>query len=336
MSLSARLTFLGSLLVALFFGSFLLGRYPVPPQDVVSLLLESLGGSSAAVDDTMRTVVVHVRLPRILGAILVGGALSVSGAAYQNLFKNPLVSPGILGVSAGASFGAAMGMLASLGWSSIQAAAFALGLFAVGCAFLIGRLVGRDSLVVLVLGGMVVSALFQAFLSLIKFVADPINTLPAITFWLMGGLSRVSLEDIRASLLPVLLPLGAFWVLRWPLHALSTGEEEAATLGVPVKTLRFAVILGSTLLTAVSVSISGIIGWVGLLVPHMARALVGPSFPALLPASFLLGGAFLLLVDNLCRTLFAAEIPLGILTSLVGAPFFLVLLTRARKEWGKC
>ncbi len=310
-------------------GSLFFGRYPLSPEKICTFFL----GFSGEEETILKTLLWEVRFPRIAGAVCVGGALAVSGAAYQNLFRNPLVSPGILGVSAGASFGAALGMLWGCSWGGIQGMAFLSALFAVGGSFLIFYFLGSRSMVVLVLGGMVVSALFQAFLSLVKFLADPLDTLPGITFWLMGGLSRMNRGDLASLILPLLGGMLCFFLFRWQIHGLSLGEEEARTLGVPLGRIRCLVILASTLMTAVAISVSGIIGWIGLLIPHVARALVGSAFPSLLPASFLLGGIFLLLVDDLGRVMSAAEIPLGILTSLVGAPFFVLLLAKARKEW---
>jgi iron complex transport system permease protein len=320
---------LGGILFLLCVGSLFFGRYPLSPGRICAFFLSSSGEE----EPILRTLLWEVRFPRIGGALCVGGALAVSGAAYQNLFRNPLVSPGILGVSAGASFGAALGMLWGCSWNGIQGMAFLCALLAVGGSFLIFYFLGRRSMVVLVLGGMVVSALFQAFLSLVKFLADPLDTLPGITFWLMGGLSRMNRGDLASLMLPLLGGMGCFILFRWQIHGLSLGEEEARALGIPLGKIRCLVILGSTLMTAVAISVSGIIGWIGLLIPHVARVLVGSSFPVLLPASFLLGGIFLLLVDDLGRIMSPGEIPLGILTSLVGAPFFVLLLAKARKEW---
>ena len=309
--------------------SLFFGRYSLSPEKICAFFL----GFSGEEEKILKTLLWEVRFPRIAGAVCVGGALAVSGAAYQNLFRNPLVSPGILGVSAGASFGAALGMLWSFSWGGIQGMAFLCALLAVGGSFLIFYFLDRRSMVVLVLGGMVVSALFQAFLSLVKFLADPLDTLPGITFWLMGGLSRMNRGDLASLMLPLLGGMASFTLFRWQIHGLSLGEEEARTLGIPLGKVRCFVILGSTLMTAVAISVSGIIGWIGLLIPHVARALVGSAFPTLLPASFLLGGIFLLLVDDIGRIMSPVEIPLGILTSLVGAPFFVLLLAKARKEW---
>lgn len=328
-----KITFLFLAVLVVFFVSFLLGRYPVTPNMVIAILASKIVHIPKGWTDTMETVVLQVRFPRIVAALLVGGALSVSGAAYQNLFKNPLVSPAILGVSAGAGFGAALGMILYFPWLGIQAMAFLFALVAVAATFLISRIFGGGSMIVLVLGGMVISALFQALLSVTKYLADPLDVLPAITFWLMGGLSKVSNFDVLVALLPITISITVLYLIRWQINVLSLGEEEAIALGVNINRIRLIVVLCATLMTAAAVSISGIIGWVGLLVPHMARMLIGPNFHYLVPTSLLMGSGYLLLVDNIGRNATAAEIPLGILTALIGAPFFIFLLSKVRKGW---
>jgi iron complex transport system permease protein len=321
------------LLAAIFFSSFLFGRYPVTPDKVIAILISKIISIPKSWTDTMETVVLQVRFPRIVAALMVGGALSVSGAAYQSVFKNPLVSPAILGVSAGAGFGAALGMILYLPWVAVQGLAFLFALLAVAISFFISRIFGGSSMIVLVLGGMVISALFQALISIAKYLADPLDTLPAITFWLMGGLSKVSNNDVLFALFPIAFSIAVLYLLRWQVNVLTVGDEEAATLGVNINRIRLAVVICATLMTAAAVSISGIIGWVGLLIPHMARMIIGPNFQLLLPVSLLMGSGYLLLVDNIGRSAGSAEIPLGILTSLIGAPFFIFLLSKARKGW---
>ncbi len=316
-----------------FFSSFLLGRYPVSPDMVIAILVSKIISMPKTWTDTMETVVLQLRFPRIISALLVGGALSVSGAAYQSLFKNPLVSPAILGVSAGAGFGASLGMILYYPWPAVQAMAFLFALMAVATSFLISRIFGGNSMIVMVLGGMVVSALFQALLSIAKYLADPLDALPAITFWLMGGLSKVTNTDMLFALFPIILPVIGLYLIRWQINVLAVGDEEAIALGININRIRIIVVLCATLMTAAAVSISGIIGWVGLLVPHMARMLVGPNFHRLLPTSLLLGSGYLLLVDNIGRNVIAVEIPLGILTALIGAPFFIFLLSKVRRGW---
>ncbi|MCC7371680.1 MAG: iron ABC transporter permease [Chloroflexi bacterium] len=317
--------------VALFLVSFPLGRYPIPVDTVLGILGSQLVSLPRTWTDTMETVVLQVRLPRILAALLIGAALAASGAAYQNVFTNPLVSPAILGVSAGAGFGAALAIVLQLPWLAVQGSAFVFAIVATGLALLIGRWVGAGSTVVLVLGGLVISALFQALISILQYLANPVDTLPTITFWLMGGLSRVSMRDVLFAVWPVALSCGLLYAVRWQVQVLALGSDEATALGIDRSRVWAIVIVSATLMTATVVSIGGIIGWVGLLVPHMARMVVGPNFPVLLPASILMGGGFLLLVDNIGRSAGPLEIPLGILTALIGAPFFIVLLARTAK-----
>jgi iron complex transport system permease protein len=266
---------------------------------------------------------------------MVGAALSVAGATYQGLFKNPMVSPDILGASAGAGFGAAFGILLSFNALGIQISAFLFGLAAVTITYLISMIIGRgnNATLVLVLTGMVVAALFSSFISITKYVADPYEKLPAITFYLMGGLDSVSMNDIKILTIPLLVGTIPLVLLRWQLNVLSFGDEESKSLGIDTSKLRVIIILCSTLITAGAVSISGMIGWIGLIIPHIARMVVGPNFKVLIPASLFIGGTFLLLVDDIARCAFSMEIPLGILTSLIGAPFFIYLLIKGGRGW---
>jgi iron complex transport system permease protein len=305
----------------------MMGRYGVTFRTVANLVAGH-GGLDAL-------ILLRVRLPRVLVAMLVGAALSASGAAYQGLFKNPMVSPDILGASAGAACGAAAGILAGLDMVGVQLAAFVCGVAAVTVTAAVSSRMARggDPVLVMVLVGIVIASVCTAAISFIKTVADPDNKLPAITFWLMGGLSSVTLADARFLLIVMPIGFAPLWLLRWRLNVLSFGEEEAAALGVNPRRLRWAVILGATLLTAASVSVAGLIGWVGLVVPHLARMIVGPNYRVVLPASLAMGGVYLLLVDDVARTAMPTEISLGILTSLIGAPFFLFLLLRSRRGW---
>ncbi len=323
------------LLLLLILLSFAVGRYPVPADTALTILAAQLFPVSPDWQPETEAVVIGIRLPRILAALLVGGALSVSGAAYQGLFRNPMVSPGILGVSAGASVGAALAILLGYGMLGIQSFAFGFGLLAVGATWLIGNTLGRrgDPVLVMVLAGIIIGTLFTAFVSLVKFVADPYNTLPTITFWLMGSLASVELSDLSVATAPVVGGLAVLLGLSWILNVLCFGDEEARALGLETGRLRLVIILCATLVTAAAVAIAGIIGLVGLIVPHLARMLVGPDHRILLPVSTLLGAGFLLAVDDLARALFEVEIPLGIVTSIIGAPFFLYLLNRTRKAW---
>ncbi len=318
--------------LALFFASFVLGRYSVPIKQVFYIFAAKLFNLPQAWTDAEYIVVFQVRLPRILAAVMIGGALSISGAAYQGLFKNPMVSPDILGASAGAGLGAAIALLFDLNSVCLQFSAFIFGIAAVALTYVVSNIVGRgnSSILLLVLTGLVVSTMFQAFISIIKTVADPNDKLPAITFWLMGGLSSITYKGLLMFLFPFLIGTIPLILLRWKLNVLSFGEEEAKTMGINTKKIRMVIILCSTLLTAGSVAIGGIIGWVGLVIPHLARIIVGPNYKILIPTSIILGATYLLFVDDVARTLFAVEIPIGILTALIGAPFFICLLLKTK------
>ncbi|MBK1698137.1 iron ABC transporter permease [Rhodovibrio salinarum] len=322
-------------IVALVLLSFAIGKFPVAPGELVQVVAAKLFGGAHGLPDTYEAVVWRIRLPRIATACLVGAGLAAAGATYQGLFRNPLVSPDILGVSSGAGFGAALAILMSLPVVAVQGMAFVFGLVAVAVVYAIAQLAGgrHEPLLVLVLAGVVVGALFSAAISLIKYVADPYDQLPAIEFWLLGGLSGVRLMDILPVLLPVLIGLVPLVLLRWRLNVLSLEDEEARALGLRTGPLRALAIACATLMTAAAVSIAGMVGWVGLIVPHIARMLVGPSFVRLLPAAMLIGAAYLLAVDNIARTAAVIEIPLGVLNAFLGAPFFLFVLARARRSW---
>jgi iron complex transport system permease protein len=280
-------------------------------------------------------VFMRVRLPRVAADILVGAALSGAGAAYQTLFRNPLVSPDILGVASGSGLGAVLGILMSLSVVGIEAFAFLGGIATVLLVYLISSsLRGHDRILVLVLSGVVIGALAGACISLVKILADPYDQLPAITFWLLGSLAGIKFSDLAITAPLVLLGVVPLVLERWSIVVLSLGDDEARSLGVDVRRLRAVVISAATLMTASVVAISGVIGWIGLMMPHIARMLVGPNFNRLLPASMLLGSAFLLIVDTLARSLGRVETPVGILTAVLGAPFFLWLLSRGRRAWG--
>ncbi len=313
------------------------GRYPLNATDVLRFFASAAGAPSLDPErhDLLYNLLVEIRLPRVLAAILVGAALAVSGAAFQGVFRNPLVSPNLLGVLSGAAFGAAAGMLLGGSWLLVQVSAFACGLAAVAIAVTIARTFGQGSLIMLILGGIVSGALFAALLSLVKYVADPYNELPAIIIWLMGSLASVHIRDVLWVSLPMGLAIVALCAAgRW-LDALAMGDDEARSLGVPVGTVRYMVIGCATLLGALTVSLAGMIGWVGLIVPHVARLLCGPGHALLLPASALLGASFLLAADLLARSLTGSEIPIGIVTELLGIPVFLLVLHRARNGWGR-
>jgi iron complex transport system permease protein len=310
------------------------GRYPVSLGDLISVLLAKAGGPRGDVSPAVESVIWQVRGPRVMAAMLVGAALAVAGTAFQGLFRNPLVSPDILGASSGAALGAVLGIYLSLGVFAIQAIAFVGGLIAVGIVYVIGASVrSRDPILVLVLTGVVVGSLFGAGVGLVKYLADPYNQLPAMTFWLLGSLSATGVHDLLPLFGPVAIGAAVLIALRWRMNVMSLPEEEARALGVATGPLRIAIVAAATLVTSASVATAGIIGWVGLVVPHLARSLVGPDFARLLPAAAILGGGYLLLIDTLARTLAQVEIPLGILTAVIGTPFFIWLLASVQKNW---
>ncbi|MGI6712712.1 MAG: FecCD family ABC transporter permease [Bacillota bacterium] len=317
--------------ILLFIISFSLGRYPVTPKELITVLCSKLWSISHSLPEEIETVIFQIRLPRILAAMVIGSALATSGCAYQGMLKNPLVSPDILGASAGAGFGAALGIHLSFSIVGIQISSFFFGLAAVLLAYLVSGKMRNDPILGLVLSGILLGTLFSAGTSFIKFIADPYDKLPAITFWLMGSLASISIADLTIAFIPIIIGLIPLFLVRWRLNVMTMGEEEAKSLGINTTVLRIVVILSSTLITTAAVCISGLIGWVGLVVPHLARMLVGPNYNILLPASILIGCSYLLIVDNLARLLTTVEVPLGILTSLVGAPFFLYLIMRNRR-----
>lgn len=323
-----RFAVLGAVFLAVLLGSLLLGRYALSPGQLLHMLWTKVTGGAADWPLSDDKVVFAVRLPRVAAAALVGAALAVSGAAYQGMFRNPMVSPDILGASAGAGFGAAVAILLGAGYFGISAAAFCCGLLAVAAAWLVSRLSRTNQTVALILAGMMISSLFSAGTSFVKLVADTQQQLPAITYWLMGSLSSVKDTDVLFLSIPVTLGMVPLLALRWRMNLLTLGEEEAQSMGVNTRRLRGTVIVCATLLTSASVAVSGMIGWVGLVIPHLSRRLVGNDCRRLLPMACLFGAAFLLLVDDLARTLAATEIPIGILTAFVGAPFFIYLMVK--------
>lgn len=318
--------------IALAAGMFLIsiniGRYPIPPIDVLKALFLSRDA-----DPTVRTVLFQIRLPRIVAAMLVGSALSIAGAAFQGLFKNPLVSSYHLGVSSGAGFGAALAIVLSWNAAMIQTAAFAFGALAVALTYGLSRLYKGTSTLTLVLAGIIVSSFFSALVSLIEYTADPRGVLPAIVFWLMGSLSAVSNESLLGIMAPMIIGTVGLMLIRWRINVLSMGEEEAQALGIDLRRVVAIIVACGTLVTTSAVCISGVIGWIGLVIPHVGRMLVGPDYRKLLPISCLAGTIYLLVMDDIARTLTTGEIPLGILTSLIGTPFFAYLLMRSRADW---
>ncbi len=328
---------LGILLLLAVFVSMTIGRYALQPQIILRVFMDRISGEPLDPALTEANAVIFaIRIPRILLSILVGAALSASGAAYQGLFKNPMVSPDILGVSSGASVGAIFGILLGLPTYLIHVQSFLFGMGAVIIVMTLARMVSRGSgtLLIMVLSGTVISSVFSALTSLIKYLAPADDKLPEITFWLMGSFAKAG-SYRNVTIMGVVFILGAvpLFLLRWRMNVMSFGEEEARSMGVNVKAIRRIVILCATLLTASSVALCGVIGWVGLIVPHMARILVGPNYGVMMPVAMIGGGLFTLLVDNVCRTAVSGELPIGIVTAMIGAPLFIYLLFRRRRDW---
>jgi len=321
--------------MALILISILIGNYDLGLADLSLIFSELLSGGLEAVEDNPAwSVFYYIRLPRILTVVLVGSALSISGAAYQNIFRNPLVSPDILGVSAGAGLGVALGLLYSSGSIIyVYLIAFITGTAAVSLTYWLSQLAGGKNTMFMVLAGIVVSSLANALISLLKYLADPMQNLPGIVFYLMGGFARSGWQEFYLLLPVVLISLTVILFLRWQLNIFSLGEKEAAALGVDTEKIKLIVIVFSTVMVAAATAAAGQVSWIGLVVPHIARFIVGSKYKYYLPASALLGGFSLLLMDNLARTLSGAEIPISIITALIGAPFFAYLLI-TKKESG--
>jgi iron complex transport system permease protein len=330
----ARSASLPLLLLAVVAVALAVGKYPLSPAELAGALLSRLGGHEGSLPEPAATVLWSIRLPRVAAGLLVGAALAAAGAAYQGMFRNPLVSPDILGVSAGAGLGALLGIYLDLPVALVQLLAFAGGLLAVLLVSAVATRVRRhDPVLVLVLSGMAVGTVLGAAMSLLKILADPYTQLPAMTYWLLGGLHAATPADAAGAAPGVAAGLATLALLRWRMNLLSLPDEEVLSMGVDPARLRLALVAAATLMTASAVSVSGVVGWVGLVVPHVARMLVGPDFRRLLPASTMLGAGFLVAADTVARTAAPIELPLGILTALAGAPFFLWLLSRARRAW---
>ncbi len=320
------------ILVACILLSFLFGRYPVPFRELCGILadkfLSIFGlGIEPFWTDAMQAAVWNVRLPRVIMSVLVGACLSAAGAAYQGVFQNPMAAPDVLGASAGAGFGAALAIYVGLSSMYITFAAFGMSLLTVVLVFWVSRHAKGERVLGLVLAGIMVSSLFQAGTSFIKLAADPTNKLPEITYWLMGSLSGAKWSELGFVIWPMLLGLVPLFLLRWRLNVLAMGDDEARAMGVDAGRLRIWLIIAATLVTAASVSVSGMIGWIGLVIPHMVRRICGSDYRWLMPCSMLGGGTFLLIVDNVSRNVTTSGIPIGILTAFIGAPFFLWLIT---------
>ena len=319
---------MASALLALFLLSFVMGRYGVPLGQVVRILLSGVLPLEQTWTGNMAIAVLNVRLPRILLACLVGCGLSAAGTGYQTVFQNPMAAPDILGASSGACFGAALAILTGQGAVMITVFAFLASLLSVALVYLVGNHTRGNRVVNLLLAGIMVGSLFSACTSYIKLVADPTNQLPQITYWLMGSLSGTRMGTVKFAAVCMAVGLVPLLLLRWRMNLLTLSPDEARAMGVYTDRLRLAVILSSTVLTAAAVSVSGMIGWVGLVIPHLSRRIVGSDCRRLMPMSCLFGAAFLLLVDDMARCLTATEIPIGILTAFVGAPFFIYLMVR--------
>lgn len=318
--------------IILFFASFLIGRYPISPLDVINTILCPIF-PQLEVSSTITTIVFEIRLPRIIAALVVGAALAMAGAAFQSIFKNPLVSSDLLGVSNGAGFGAALAIILSGSNVVVQIFAFIFGLISVSVTYLISRAYKAGGILILVLSGVAISAFFNSLISAIKFVADPDDKLPEIVYWLMGSLASVTMDKLVMILIPIIIGFAILLLLRWHMNLLAMGDEEAQSLGLNPSRVRLLIIAGCTLLTSAAVSVSGVIGWIGLVIPHMTRMIVGPDNRILIPASLSLGASFLLLIDNISRAVISIEIPIGILTAIIGVPIFLYLLKKGYSEW---
>ena len=315
-----------AIFAAVFILSFAIGKYPITPGELLRVFFGKITGAAPTWTNEVELVIFKIRMPRVLAGAIIGAGLSVGGAAYQGLFRNPLVSPDVLGASAGAGFGAAIAIYLGLNYAIVSASAFAFGIIAVGAVYLISARARRSQTLGMVLSGIMISSLFTSATSFIKLIADPGNVLPAITFWLMGSIAGVRENRLIWAAIPILGGMLLLLILRWKLNLLTTGEDEARSMGVNTKVMRILIVASATLITSACVAISGQIGWVGLVIPHFARMLVGYDYRVMMPVSILMGASFMMLVDNLARSIVTAEIPLGILTALVGAPFFLYLI----------
>ncbi len=322
------------LLLVVMMGSFMVGRFAVDPWEAVRIVAAKVFPIEPTWSAMDAKVVWDVRWPRLLMAVLVGAALSCSGAAYQGVFRNPLVSPDILGVAAAASFGAALGIILHDAYSpSVQVYAFLCGILGVACAYFLAYTKGRIPNTMLILAGVVTSSLFNAGVSVMKYLADPYDDLPAITFWLMGSLSGMRWENLLFAAPVIIVAMIALWFVSWRLNILTMGDDEARSLGINTTRLKVTVIICATALTATAVSQCGAIGWIGLVIPHMARMVVGPDHRKLIPTAAVLGATFLLLIDNLTRTASETSLPLSIPIAFIGAPVFAILLRNSTRQW---
>jgi iron complex transport system permease protein len=324
---------LGIILILTIIVSFFLGRFPISPGELFQILFSQIFPIEQTWTAQMEKILFNVRLPRILLACLIGCSLAAAGAAYQGIFQNPMAAPDILGATSGAAFGAALAILNDGNNLAITLSAFAFSLLTVTVVYLISKKAKGKKVLGLVLCGIMVSSLFTAGTSYLKLVADPNDQLQAITYWLMGSLSGATQKTVLMAFIPMAIGLIPLFLLRWRINVLTLGDEEARTMGINPARLRFIIIMCASLVTAASVSVSGMIGWVGLVIPHLARMLVGNNYKHLMPATMLFGAVFMLLVDNISRNLLQTEIPIGILTAFIGAPFFVYLITRKEEAF---
>ena len=315
-----KFTILVVIFIVVFFGSFMLGRYPVSPPELMKIILSGIIDIPQSWPDAAENVIFQIRLPRVLAAAIIGAALSIAGVSYQGMFQNPMVSPDILGASSGAGFGAALAILLGAGYMGISVAAFLFGLAAVMLAYGISRVSRINATLAMILAGMMIGSLFTSCTSFVKLVADTEQTLPAITYWLMGSLVSIKPQDVAFAIVPIIAGSVPLFLLKWRMNLLTVGEEEAQAMGINTRALRLVVIVCATLLTASSVAISGMIGWVGLVIPHFCRMIFGYDYRKIIPASALFGATFLMVVDNIARLATTAEIPLGILSYSASSP----------------
>lgn len=322
-------------LIIVFIISIIMGRYSINISDLIYLLKLKILNLPLGEYKEIDTIIFKIRLPRILASILIGSSLAVSGTTYQSIFRNPMVSPDVLGAANGAGFGAAAGILLGFGYWGVQISAFAFGILAVFITYMLSTALKKrgDPILMLVLSGIIIGSIFSSLISLTKYIADPDDTLPAITFWLMGSLSSIKFKDVLLLTIPVSIGIIPLIIFRNKLNIMAFGDQEAQSMGIDVNKSRTLFIICSTIITAASVSLCGMVGWVGLIIPHITRSIVGSNHNKLIMSSVFTGAIYLMLVDDLSRTLFSVEIPLGIITSLIGAPFFIYLLFQKRRAW---
>ncbi len=315
-------------LLCLIILSFAIGRYPITPQELLAVLFAKTFDLPHSFDANFETVIFNIRLPRIIASVMVGAGISLAGACYQGVLQNPMASPDILGASGGAAFGAILAIIIGFSSSGTMILAFIFGLVAVSTAMFISKFTRAKKVVGIILAGIIISNFFSAGMSFLKLIADPNNELPEITYWLMGGFSASDLNSVRFIAVPLLIGVIPMFLLSWKMNILTLNDDEANSLGVNVKTIRIIIIFCATLITAACVAACGIISWVGLIVPNICRKIAGNDYRKLLPITMISGGFFMLLVDNLARTLFTTELPISILTAVVGTPFFIYLITK--------